>query len=139
MIYTSYFGNNRIPENLVRVAICQFPPKWYHGVVYRKLAPTKAMLKMSQEKYDFHMKRILDQLDPDSVIDEISSIVQWNPFVLLCYEKPPKYCHRSDVAKWLREAGYKVRECDFKGSEKFIKPEAVGERNVKLKQSGFQF
>jgi hypothetical protein len=30
--------------------------------------------------------------------------------VLLCWEKPPKDCHRALVAEWLREAGFEVEE-----------------------------
>ena len=35
--------------------------------------------------------------------------------VLLCYEKPPQFCHRHLVAKWLeKELNIKVEELKYK-------------------------
>jgi uncharacterized protein (DUF488 family) len=49
---------------------------------------------------------VLDKLDPKQVLSELP-----DQAILCCYEDDPRYCHRSEVAKWFkRELGLKVEE-----------------------------
>ena len=117
MIYTSYFGNlKKLPNNITPIAICGKSPNWYGGLEYKKLAP----------KYDFFMKwkenhdneyyvrnfeeRVLNTLNPDTVINELFSLANSENIVLICYEKPGDFCHRHLVSKWLNENGILCQE-----------------------------
>lgn len=82
------------------VAISQGVPKWYKGKVYKKLAPSWALVKIEDEKeYVRRYKyEVLDRLDPAQVLKELGEDA-----VLLCWEKPGEFCHRRIVAEWLEE------------------------------------
>ncbi len=90
------------------VAISQGVPKWYKGKVYKKLAPSWALVKIEDEKeYVRRYKyEVLDRLDPAQVLKELGEDA-----VLLCWEKPGEFCHRRIVAEWLEgELGIEVPE-----------------------------
>lgn len=110
-IYTSYFAKmEKLPKDLVPIAICGKSPQWYHGIEYKKLAP----------KYDFFIKwkdthdnnfyienyyrRVLNPLNFQTVVKELTDCGKRN-VVLLCYESPEKFCHRHLVSEWLRNNG----------------------------------
>ncbi|MBR0074265.1 MAG: hypothetical protein IJP96_00740 [Synergistaceae bacterium] len=110
MIYTSYYSNRnlkKIDGSLRLVGISQGIPKWYHGEVFKKLAPTWAMVKMTNED-DYtalYKSQILSGLDPIEIAKLLDNSI------LLCWEKPGDFCHRRLVAKWLEEAtGQEVPE-----------------------------
>lgn len=122
MIYFSYFGNPKIPKGIRQISISRYSPDWWSGAEYKKLAPTSPMLKMSQKQYDIHFARILAELDQKQVYDELMVMTGGMDFCLLCYEKPPKFCHRFTVMMWFKQAGFDVKECYFKGAEKLRSP-----------------
>jgi len=102
-MFTSYFAKNCKNENAVSIAL--FPPKWYHGKEYKKLAPTKNLLfdykcgKIDDEMYTkIYCEEVLSQLNPQLVFEELG-----NDAILLCWEKSGEFCHRNIVAKWLME------------------------------------
>jgi uncharacterized protein (DUF488 family) len=66
------------------------------------------MLKMEKVDYYRLYDDILAKLKPDEVGKELDGCV------LLCWEKNPAECHRSYVAKWLRNAGFEVEELTVK-------------------------
>lgn len=129
MIYTSYFDNlEKLPENVIPVAICGQSPEWYDGLQYKKLAP----------KYDFFMKwkenqdndyyiscyneQVLDKLELMRVVKEIEQLCGISSdddiyICLLCYEKPEGFCHRHLVAAWLTKNGCECQE--------FIEPRSL--------------
>ena len=95
-MFTSYYANlKKLPKDLVPVSISVGKPRWWKGRHEPRLCPTWAMLKMSPAKYDRHFKKILDQLDPQAIFEELGDNA-----VLLCWEKPPDRCHRRCVAEW---------------------------------------
>lgn len=111
MIYTSYFANLKsVPEAIVRIGISRFPPKWYSGISYKKLAPTADMLKMSISDYQPRFDAILSALDPHKVAEEIELLAKGKDAALLCFEKPNEYCHRHLVRNWLNINGIFVEE-----------------------------
>ena len=121
MIYTSYFAKVRkLPENYKYISICLSSPKGYDGYTYTKLAPNWDILKRykedgDQDAYIREFNKLLQRLNPDTVIKELYSMVQ-DPaatIVLLCYEKPSDFCHRHLVAEWLTNNGYPVMEYQF--------------------------
>ncbi|MDE6615579.1 MAG: DUF488 domain-containing protein [Lachnospiraceae bacterium] len=112
-IRTSYFAQLRKIEAMagaVPVAVCRYPPDWYKGAVYQKVAPDYSMImgmKNADTREYFKLKYLKDVLgrsEPGSVEKDITAIVERNGgafAVLLCFEKPADFCHRHLVADWL--------------------------------------
>lgn len=116
MIYTSYFANlKKIPDTITPIAICGKAPKFYNGLIYKKLAPKYSFFSVWKQTHnnDYYIQQfqnlVLDKLNADDVVAELESLSKTKDFVLVCYEKPTDFCHRHLVAKWLRENGY---DCD---------------------------
>lgn len=70
---------------------------------YIELAPTTSMLKMPIDKYLVKYYKILENLDPNKVIEDLNELAGGKPFVMLCYEKPNEFCHRQLVSAWLND------------------------------------
>lgn len=89
------------------VSIALGTPGWFRGKIkYRDLAPRREMLVMEPEEYTREYQMILDELDPEKVLNELGEDA-----VLLCWEPAGKFCHRRLVAKWLEESlGIEVPE-----------------------------
>lgn len=112
-IRTSYFAQLRKIEAMdgaVPVAVCRYPPDWYKGAVYKKVAPSYVMvagMKNADTREYFSKKyftEVLGSLEPGKVEKEIKDIVGHSGgtfAVLLCFEKPSDFCHRHLVAAWL--------------------------------------
>jgi len=81
-------------ERLVSIAL--FAPWAYQGRRYPALAPRREMLKMDEAAYRVAYQKILDNLDPQKVSEDLGEDA-----ILLCYEPPGKFCHRRLVAEWL--------------------------------------
>jgi uncharacterized protein (DUF488 family) len=99
---TSYFAKYR---GLNGVSIALKAPNGFRGKQYKLLAPSWDLLKkykngeVSDEQYtEIYKRTVLDRLDPDAVYNELSADA-----VLLCWERPEKFCHRHLVAEWLNE------------------------------------
>ena len=109
--YTSYFANirNLNPEEIIPIAISRSIPKWYEGLVYKKLAPSYSILneyrlyhdtKLYTERY---RKEILAWLDISSVILDIETLTRFEnkDICFICYETPEKFCHRHIFSEWV--------------------------------------
>jgi len=107
---TSYYAKSADHENAVSIAgKC---PDFYKGREYKKLAPKFWFFKLYKQNKDSilytkcYQKEVLDVLDPEIVYNELGPDA-----VLLCWEKPGKFCHRHLVAKWFeKELGIKITE-----------------------------
>jgi len=112
---TSYFAKSANHPNAVSIA--GRAPDWYKGRQYKKLAPKYWFFKRYKDEWDekcgdqnFYIeqfqKEVLDKLDPIEVAEELG-----NDAILLCWEKPDKFCHRHLVSKWLSEhLNIKIKE-----------------------------
>ncbi len=111
-ICTSYFGKLKsLPARFTPVAIAVKPPAWYKGRRDPRLAPTYHMLRMSRAEYDRNFEQVLARHDPCEVVKAMAKL---GSVCLLCYEKPPEWCHRRRVAEWLEQgAGIVVPEFGF--------------------------
>ena len=90
MIYTSYFANpllRKLPDAR-KVAISIGIPAWFRGTRMLDLAPTRAMLKMSEEEYNPLYDAILAKLNREEIIARLPENA-----ILLCWEKPGMSCH----------------------------------------------
>lgn len=94
----TFWNSGNKPE---AVNIARYPPKWYTGKSYSKLAPPAWIIKHPDWK-EMYRKLALDKLDPDTIYREIVELAGENA-ILLCYEKDPAECHRGLVAEWFRE------------------------------------
>lgn len=119
MICTSYYAKakNFDPGEYAMIVISRYPPKWWNrGQSMMELAPTGAMLKMSTERYLVEFYRILANLKAEAIRKRIEDLAHGKNAVLLCYEKPPDFCHRHLVADWLeKKLGIDVQEIGQNG------------------------
>lgn len=122
MIYTGYFAklkyyqsNNLSPvrisnggRNIVEHKVNSFIPEWEivnahkKGLIdnetYRRLYLLQLSSFIEDPKLNLMMESIL------------SSLYQTNT-ILLCYERPEKFCHRHILAEWIKDNfGYDVVE-----------------------------
>ena len=128
MIYTSYFSKlNKLPIDIIPIAICGKSPDWYNGLQYKKFAPTYNIFREYKDNGDkeLYTKRfnqeVLDKLNVEEVIKDLLTLVgnfkglNYLPqIILICYEKPTDFCHRHLVADWLNNFGYEVKEWEEK-------------------------
>ena len=117
MIYTSYFAHlKNIPSTITPIAICMKSPD-FCKLEYKKLAPSWSIYKEWKLLEDdnlytlrFYEER-LKPLDPQQVVTDLYNLANNNKdIVLLCYEKPLKFCHRHLVADWLSHRGFPCKE-----------------------------
>ena len=113
---TSYFFSNKLSQNDILVSIAGLSPedfrKKFPGYrVYKPLIPPKQLVldyksnKISVQEYTRIYKEQLNNLDPFKVYDELFNAI------LLCWEKPGRFCHRRLVADWIYyNTGHKVSE-----------------------------
>jgi hypothetical protein len=104
-IYTSYFGNLKEikKQGLTPIGIAIFPPRFYSGISYKKLAPEAKMIHWPEKQYTPVFNQMLSKLNPSLVLEELKSTSKDQDIVLLCYEKPGDFCHRRLVAEWLKK------------------------------------
>ena len=123
--YTGYFGKLRSYDatNKCFIAITAFPPSWWSGENYYKLAPPTELLyyykgslknkdvnvdKLIETYANYYTAKVLCNLNVKTVISELEAIAtssNKNEVVLLCFEKPDDFCHRHLVSKWLNDNG----------------------------------
>lgn len=136
MIYTTYFAQLRnLPPNVITISICRFPPKWFSGLEYLRLAPSwKILKKWKDSSKDYAAANdyvrqfnheVLELLSAREVLCELQALVpgeiqtkmkvsisesdDWH-IALVCYEKPSDFCHRHLISKWLRDNGIECKE-----------------------------
>ncbi|HOQ82222.1 MAG TPA: hypothetical protein PLL89_04090 [bacterium] len=105
---TSYYFSKIInPKTMNLVGISQSIPKYLKGKirVYKPLCPPWSLVSASKNgeitefQYEAeYTSTILNNLDPEKVYQELK-----HDAVLLCWEKPEKFCHRHIVARWLSQ------------------------------------
>ena len=119
-IFTSYFAKVKdLPLDVVPISIVGRPPANYHGAEYKKLAPKYYSIMMwkkthDNENYLKHFREeCLEPLVQSDVVAELMTISLDKDIALISYEKNG-VSHKREVAKWLREGGYEVKEYSFK-------------------------
>jgi hypothetical protein len=104
---TSYF--DLLKKGLLKteetLSISRNPPDWYEGHCVRGLSPSVGLLKAKNDKWisdtEFtkqYIKEIEERIEGQ--YDRLARLL--NGKVLLCFEKPDKFCHRHVLAEWLR-------------------------------------
>jgi len=133
--HTSNFAKSASDPNAISIA--RGRPKFYEGRQFWPLCPYKKHLEMwrtgnmSPDEWDLMYKRdVLDVLDVDVVAKQLG-----DGAVLCCWEAADDYCHRFQVAKWLKSAGHEVSETSgrYQSPEKIIEAEMIRkEKNQKF-------
>ena len=119
-IYTSYFAKlKNLPENIIPIAICSKSPEWYKGLEYKKLSPKYSFFIEWKKTHDNNYyiehfnKEVLDLLDVNIILNELTELSNGNDIALICYEKSNDFCHRHLVANWLIKNGIQCEEYKF--------------------------
>lgn len=116
MIYTSYFANKDKPDDFSLISIARFTPNWFYSYRYDLLSPSVDLLSryksgiISDSEYTKEFNSYLNSLDCEEVYNDLISISGSHNIVLLCYEKPDRFCHRHLVSKWLSCNGHYSKE-----------------------------
>ena len=105
---TSYYFSKLInPATMNLIGISQSIPKYLKGKirVYKPLCPPWSLVSASKngeitelQYEEEYTSTILNNLDPEKVYQELG-----HDAVLLCWERPEKFCHRHIVSKWLSQ------------------------------------
>ena len=107
MILTSNFQTaGHLPQ---AVAISRGLPRGWQGRVYRPLAPSWSLVKVTDQTQFIRLYRgqVLDQLEARQVLRDLGG----DDFIMLCFEPPGEFCHRLVVAAWFqKELGLKAEE-----------------------------
>lgn len=101
MYYTSYYAAIKKLGVIVPISISRSIPKNVKTERYPKLAPTWDMINGNQDNYLKQYAKILQQLNPQIVLEDLLKLSVGKPFALMCYEKPNEFCHRHLVSEWL--------------------------------------
>ena len=111
-IFTSYFDNLFNIGELVPIGIAGISLPGFKGLEYKRFIYDNYIQSGDEENYskDYY-QFVLDRLNPEQVIKELNNLSGGKDVVLLCYEKPYKFCHRHLVAKWFKtELNIEVEE-----------------------------
>lgn len=115
-IWTSYFGNTKLPSGLPKISIAGGPPTgWREGgnLEYRRLAPKYDWWRQWHEQklsVSWYIERynstVLSKLNVPDVVSELVALAGGSDeLCLLCYEKPSEswFCHRQLVRGWIND------------------------------------
>jgi len=103
-VKTSYFFSELLKPDMNLISIASLTPKIDHLTIklYPPLFPERKWVedyksnKITSLQYTIKYMDLLFMLDPKRVIKDLG-----DDAILLCYEKPGKFCHRKLVAMWL--------------------------------------
>ena len=116
-IYTSYFAKGKTlkAHKIKMVCIALYPPTNVKCLNMPNLAPTHSILYDKYRTNDRYTHRyiseVLQKLDPQKVLADLTAISQGEDIALCCYEKPDAFCHRHILAKWLSDrTGVEIEE-----------------------------
>lgn len=117
MVYTTNFKLlSVLPQEVVPIAICLHPPKWYKGLHYTKLAPSKNLFlgyknrSISLSEFGDRFRKYLDSIVFLDVVSELFDIAKTTEIALVCYENEEVFCHRHIVSEWFREHYFPCKE-----------------------------
>ncbi|MFA4971901.1 MAG: hypothetical protein WC683_04760 [bacterium] len=120
------------PGFLLAKAISLSVPEWYFGQRYFPLVPSGNDLYLyrhgdiDQAEYTVRYLQQLAQLDAKQVYRDLG-----DGAIMLCWEKPGKFCHRRLAAEWLeRELGIEVPEVGTREEAEAKKGEDNGKADL---------
>jgi len=111
-VYTSYYGNGKILNlyGVVKVRIAQFAPRFEKAhASCTCLAPSKNLLAASKSgslgdgEFTAQYEKEISGLDAATVYKDLLELGSGRDVAILCYEKPPDFCHRHITANWFKD------------------------------------
>lgn len=124
MIYTSYYSNWRnFPNRALIVQVSVSAPIRVNDSIEWAIPSWKNMVfpiknqEITEEEYK---RRYLEQLNSheEIILKDMKKLERWSmggrDVMLCCFEKPPKFCHRSILREWLNQRGYNIAEFPYK-------------------------
>lgn len=116
-IYTTYFARvPKLPDGIVPIAVCLFPPSGWNKPHCIQLAPQYSVFKRYKGNSDFaeftrsYVETTLSRLSIDYILDYFQRYGDGKDIAIVCYEKSPFMCHRSIIAEWLKYNNIEVSE-----------------------------
>ena len=126
MLYTSYYSKLALlPNDVPKLIISRFPPKWIDRTKYSKLylwkslAPSAQLLEfykdpcsMVYQNWDWYRKTFYWELKNNknmkSHLEKLYKHLKIHEdVILLCFEKDYKHCHRYLIAKYFEQRNIK--------------------------------
>ena len=111
---TSYFSNPRIKDTHFPVRISwgnpRFKLKYEIGAIWESAKPTREGENQEEAKAAYLAD--LEAIPLKEEIAELEKMAEGQELVFLCFEKPPKFCHREWLAEFLRSRGYEISELE---------------------------
>ena len=109
MIYTSYYANYKKYSDFYKISISRSAPDHSYDLRLLDLAPSSQLLKdykngvANEEEYTRRYLSSLEDLKKRGYLDRFVNSLNnhTQDVVLLCYEKPDKFCHRHILADYL--------------------------------------
>jgi len=108
-IYTSYFAKGKTlrAQGIKMISIALFSPSNIKCSHLMQVAPTYSILYdkyRTEERYTHrYYHEVLGKLNPQEILNMITTIGQGQDVALCCYEKPGDFCHRHLLAQWLMD------------------------------------
>lgn len=120
-LYTTYLSNMKnLPQGIVKAIIMRMPPisiqQMKDTVHVPQLSPKIEVLKAYKASGDFKdfEEKFNEQMYNDKETMEYLNLLMegldHNEVAIICCEKDPNVCHRSLIAKYLTDLGYKCEE-----------------------------
>ena len=108
-VYTGQFAqvDRYLAAGLNCCSIARKEPVWFTGPTIKELAPTKELLNeyhagMSIGAFYKLFNAQLETVDHVALIEKLEQLsAGFQGIVLLCYESPGKFCHRTIVAQYI--------------------------------------
>lgn len=103
-LHTGYYAKHgKLPG---AISISVRPPRWFPGMPhFAPLAPDERLVvayKAGRISAELYTQRYLDVLNTgEHTAQQVAALLE-DGAVLLCYERPPNFCHRHIAAEWLR-------------------------------------
>lgn len=131
-LFTSYWSNPALRHtDAVKVSISRGQPRWPLPFTYRRatlLAPSRETFRLRSD--EAFTEAYLAELEEAGVakigamLKRISHEEGGGPLVLLCWEKPGDFCHRSLFSSWWEsKTGEPVEELRCGSSHKRQEPQ----------------
>ena len=113
-LYTSYFA--RIGSSPKAVSITVRKPPWFKGRHCPELSPSWDLVSslkngsITEAQYRFGFMQLINErhINFQKLAEQLG-----NGSILLCYEKPSKFCHRHIVAECFCDSGIEIEEMEL--------------------------
>lgn len=124
MLYTTYFSKiKQIPDNVKKLIITRFPPKWFdvnkypNTYIVKEFAPyAETLLQYKKDNnWNTYVENFTKQMQEDEkmivYLEKLESkLLDGKDYALICYERNYIYCHRYLIAKYLESKGIEWKE-----------------------------